>query len=296
MNVKEQTINIFISIDRLVETLRYNKKLLVGVTCFLAILSLALSTYLFSIPYPKLLGEYEGCLPPSAEHFLGTDNYGRDIVQVLLYGTQLSLLIGFVAGIIGTSISIAVGFISGYRGGLTDDILRSVVDVFLVVPSFPILALCVIYLRGLSILSMSVILGVFSWPGAARLIRSQMLTLKERDFVDLAKISRLNQVEILIEEILPNMIPYLAITFVGCTIGAIYAEVGLEVIGLGTTNANTLGFIFHEAIKNLAVLHGWWWWIGPPTACLVGIFASLYLITLGLDEIANPRLKKITGL
>lgn len=293
MNVKEQGLN---ALKRMITPLRTNKKLLVGLICFLTILSISLSVYPLSIPFPPGLGESKPKLPPSHEHPLGTDNYGRDMVAVFLYGIQFSLYIGFIAGIIGTSIGVVIGFVSGYKGGLVDDILRSVVDVFLVIPLWPILAIVMVYIRGMPVYGMAILLGAFSWPGAARTIRSQMLSLKERGFVDLAKISGLKEFEILFKEILPNMIPYLSIVFVGAVIGAMFAEVGLEVIGLGPTNANTLGFIFHYAIGNVAVLKGWWWWIVPSTVALVGIFTSLYVITLGLDEIANPRLKKITGL
>ena len=285
--------------ENLIESLnflQYNKKLLVGLILFFAVLFISLIVYPLSIPFPKPLGEYKSLLPPSPEHPLGTDKFGRDMTPVLLYGIQMSLYIGFIAGIIGTLIGIVIGFVSGYRGGVTDHILRSVIDVFLVIPLWPLLVILMVFIRNIPVFGMAIILGVFSWPGAARTIRAQMLSLKEREFVNLAKISDMSMFEILFKEILPNMIPYLAIIFVNRIIGAMFAEVGLEVIGLGPTNATTLGFIFHYAILNVAVLKGWWWWLVPSTISLVWVFSSLYIITLGLDEIANPRLKRITGL
>ncbi len=293
MLVKKQTTNLF---RRAVTLLGTNKKLLTGLIGFLVIVLLSLSVYPLSIEFPPGLGQYKPKLPPSAQHPLGTDNFGRGMVTVFLYAIQFSLYIGLIAGTIGTVIGVAVGFISGYRGGLVDHVLRSIVDIFLVMPLLPILAIIMVCIQGMPVYAMAILLGAFSWPAAARTIRSQMLSLKEREFIDLAKISGQNQFEILFKEIFPNMLPYLSIVFVRAAIGAMFAEVSLEVIGLGPTNANTLGFIFHFAIINLAVLKGWWWWILPPTVALVWTFASLYIITLGLDEISNPKLKRITGL
>jgi len=275
--------------------LRHNKKLLIGLIGFLTVLSISLSVYPLSIPFPPVLGQDKAKLPPSSEHPLGTDNFGRDLLTVFLYAIQLSLYIGVIAGTVGTSIGILIGFVSGYKGGYVDDVLRSFVDVFMVIPLVPILAIIMVVVKSVPLHVMALILGAFSWPGAARTIRSQILSLKEREFIDLARISGLNQFEILFKEILPNMLPYLSIVFVGSVVGAMFAEVGLEVIGLGPQAVGTLGYLFHWAILNVAVLKGWWWWVVPPTAALVSTFASLYIITVGLDEFANPRLKRITG-
>ena len=274
--------------------LRHNKILSLGLTLLFAIMLLSLSGYLF-YPVPTLLGDFMVNQPPSPEHPLGTDNYGKDMVQVLLFGTQLSLYIGFVAGILGTIIGTLTGLVAGYKGGIIDHMLRSFTDVFIVIPLWPILVFILAVAPGISITGMAVILAVFSWPFTARVIRYQMLTLKERDYVDLAKISGLSQYEILFKEILPNMLPYISVVFVNSILVAMFAEVGLEVIGLGATGANTLGFIFHHAIMNAAVLKGWWWWIVPGTVAITWIFVALFIVTLGLDEIANPKLKKITG-
>ena len=290
----ERTLN---PLKSAVTQLRRNRKLLAGLIGFLTILLVSLSVYPFGITLPHKIGTDQPKLPPSFEHLLGTDDYGRDMLTIFLYAVQFSLYTGLVAGTIGTLIGATLGFISGYEGGVVDELLRNFIDMFMVVPLWPILAVVLVYLRGTSFTTIAILLGAFSWPGAARTIRSQVLTLKEKDFVDLAKISGLNQFEILFKEILPNMIPYLSLIFMGSVVGAMFAEVSLEVIGLVPKgNSWTLGLMFNAAIENIAVLKGWWWWVVPPTAALVGTFISLYTITVGLDEIANPRLKRITGM
>lgn len=277
------------------KTVTRNKKFLVGIIVFLTIPCMALSVYPLGIPHPGWFGDAQAKSPPSLNHPLGTDSRARDLLVVLLYSTQMSLLIGSVAGVMGCSIGIIMGFVSGYKGGLIDDIMRTFFDVFMTIPLLPILALAMVAFKGLGVFGMAILLGLFSWPGAARTIRSQVLSLKEREFVNLAKISGLGDLEVIVKELMPNLLPYIAIRFVGSFVGAMYAEIGLEIIGLGPQYVNTLGFIFGEVVKNVAVLKGWWWMVLPPTAFVITIFLSLYIITVGIDEIANPRLKKITG-
>jgi len=283
-------------LKNVLDTLRHNRKMSGGIIGILIIVSIALSVYPLGVPVPPALGPYLPKLPPSSDHPLGTDNFGNDMLQVLLYGTQVSLYIGVITGLVGTTLAITIGFVAGYRGGLVDDVIRSIIDVFMVIPLFPILALVLVFFKGIPLLAVAILLGLFSWPGGARTIRSLVLSLRERDFVNLAKISGSSQFEILFKEIFPNTIPYMSIVFMNAIVGGMTAEVSLEVIGLGPGATNTLGYIFSFAIQNIAVLRGWWWWIVPPTAVLVWIFTSLFVITLGLDEIANPRLKRITGL
>jgi len=272
-----------------------NKKMLIGLIYFAAIVAASLMVYPLSIPAPKIVGDYEVLELPSAQHPLGTDTVGNDMVADLLYGIQTSLQIGFIAGTIGVSIGLTIALIAGYKGGKVDDILRSIIDIFLVIPTWPILVLLVVVIQAIPIYGMAFILGILSWQGSARAIRAQVLSLKERDFIDLAKISGSGTFEIVFKEILPNMIPYVALLYVGASVGNMMAEVGLGVIGLTPQYVVTLGYIYNKAVKTLAVIKGWWWWVIPPTLILMSIFLSLYIITTGLDEISNPRLKKITG-
>ena len=165
-------------------TLRHNKKLLAGLVSLFTIFIVCLSVYPIGIPNPRLVGKFDELLTPSAEHILGTDNYGKDIFVVLLYAIQASLLIGLTAGIMGTVIGMTIGMVAGYRGGVTDHVLGGFTDMILVIPLWPILVVLVSYVRSIPLYGMGMLLGLFSWPWAARVIRSQALTLKERDYIE----------------------------------------------------------------------------------------------------------------
>jgi len=274
-----------------IKTLMGNKKFFAGLTMLVLISFVGYSAYIFQIPFPKF-GSVPPFRKPSRQFLLGTDGLGRDLFAVLLYSIQTSLYIGFTAGIIGTAIGILVGFVGGYKGGLTDHVLRSITDIFLVIPLWPLLILISASVRSLSIPVMASLLAAFSWQGSARAIRSQVMSLKEREFVNIARLSGLGTFEILFKEILPNMIPYVASGFVMSVTGAILTEAALEIIGLGPPGATSIGLMLYWSQQFAATVKGWWWWLVPPIIVLILIFIALFLILLGLDEISNPRLRK----
>jgi len=269
-----------------------NKRFVGGFMLLFAIILLGLIPSIFSIPYP-LFGNVPIFRRPSIQYPLGTDGLGRDLLVVLLYSIRTSLYIGFLAGSIGTAIGIFIGLLGGYKGGFVDDILRNLTDVFLVIPPWPILILISAAVRGISIPMMAGLLAAFSWQGSARTIRAQAMSLKEREFVNIAWLTGSGTFEILFAEILPNMIPFVAAGFVLSVTGAILAEVSLEVIGLGPTKATSIGLMLYWAQQYSATVKGWWWWAIPPITVLVLIFVSLFLMASGLDEISNPRVRKI---
>lgn len=268
-----------------------NRKILAGFVTLFFICLVGFSTYIFSIPYPNF-GSVPAFRSPSEQFPLGTDGLGRDLLAVLLYSIQTSLYIGFLAGTIGTALGVLIGFLAGYKGGLVDDILRSVIDIFLVIPLWPLLILISAAVRSITIPLMASLLAAFSWQGSARAIRAQVMSLKEREFVNIARLSGLGTFEILFMEIFPNMIPFVMAGFVMSVTGAMLAEVALEVIGLGPPQATSIGLMLYWAQQYAAAVKGWWWWIIPPILFLVLIFLALFLILLGLDEISNPRLRK----
>ena len=230
--------------------------------------------------------------PPSPQHILGTDTLGRDVFVLLVYSLRESLTIGVIAGLIGVAIGTIIGFIAGYKGGLIDDILRNITDLFLIIPTWPLLVLLSAYLKEVTIPMLATLLAVFSWAGCARGMRSQILSLKERGFVRLAKISGESDFEIIFKEILPNMLSYVGVMFGGSMCGAMMAEVGLEIIGLGPVGANTLGLMIYWATFYGALVKRMWWWIVPPVVCLVASFLGLQLLNIGLDRLYNPRLRR----
>ena len=231
----------------------------------------------------------------SWKHPLGTGVMGRDILVLTLVGLRYSLIIGALAGAIATVIGILIGFVAGYRGGTVDTILRTTTDMFLVIPSWPLLATLSAYIVKLSVPVMALLLAIFSWPFAARTIRAQVMSLRDRPYVELAKISGLSDLEIIFQEILPNLLPYLGVGFANSVIVAILAEVGLDVIGLAPPGLITLGLLINWGISWGSISMGRADPIVVPALLLGLIFLALNLINMGLEATYNPRLKKVTG-
>ena len=230
-----------------------NKRFSVGfilfvIVCLLALFQPLLVRWRLGDVSPMTTGTYPLYLDPNPENLLGTDRMGRDVFSILLVGLRYSMAIGLLAGSLATLLGIVVGFVAGFQGGRVDSTLRTFTDMILVIPTFPILVTLSAYLRGMNVVTMAILLAAFSWPFSARAIRSQVLSLRERGYVDLARVSGLNSMEIIFQEILPNLLPYLGVGLAVSTVGAILAEVGLEVIGLGPGNVATLGLMINWAI------------------------------------------------
>ena len=233
--------------------------------------------------------------PPSLEHFLGTTSFGEDVFTQLCNAVGNSLLVGLVAGVLGTLIAVFVGAVGPYRGGYADRISNLVTNLALVLPLIPLFIIIASVVRGLNLFLIGVILAVTSWPWAARSIRSQMLTLKEREFVNLARMSGDGSVRIVIVEILPNMMAYIMMVFVILTGTAILAESALSMIGVSTTRTITLGYMLYWAQHETIVPFWWniWWWFIPPGIVLTIILTAFFIIHAGLDEVFNPKLRRI---
>jgi peptide/nickel transport system permease protein len=261
----------------------------------LALLEPAINGYILKGKGPLKTGVFDKYLPPSLEHPLGTDHYGRDVLALLLASLKYSLLIGVLAGLIATLIGTVTASLAGYFGGKVDLVLNGLTNGMLVIPSFPILIAIAAYTR-LDLIAMSLILGIFSWAWSARVIRAQILSMKERPYIELAKVSGFNSFEIMFLEILPNMAPFIVMGLINSIMGAIFAETGLRVLGLGPGELPSLGLMISWALTFGAVAIGRYNLLVAPAGTLVLVFISLNLINIGLEEIFNPRLKKITGL
>ena len=234
-------------------------------------------------------------LSPTWEHPLGTDGLGRDMLAVMVIGIPNTCKIGLVAGAVGVGIGALIGLFAGYYKGLANSVFSSIADVMLVIPTLAILITVSAYVRVVTVEIMAVIVGLLAWPLPARVIRSQTLSLRERLFVQVAKLSGENDLEIITLRILPNLTAYLAASFVGAVSGGILASVGLEVLGLGPQNVPTIGRTLYYAFTYTAMLRGMWWWWGPPVVTLAVIFTGLFLMSISLDKYANPRLKGSRG-
>ena len=243
---------------------------------------------------PARPGSFRRWLDPSPEHPMGTDGHGRDLLTDYLAGLRTTLFIGALAGVVGTSVGVLVGFISGYKGGWIDSILLTITNMLIVIPSYPILVALAMVTPELGITTMALILALFSWPFSARTIRAQVMTMKERPYVELAKVSGQGDWAVIFTEILPNLTPYLLMGFAFSVVGAMVAEVGIEAIGLGPSNIITLGLMINFA-------NGWGVYsmgrielLLIPVAILVIIFMAITMINRGMEEYLNPRLQKVT--
>ncbi len=258
------------------------------------ILLVGLIGYVGPLLFDTSLGDVGAAPPseaPSWDHPLGTEVQGRDVLALLILGTPQTLKIGLIAGIVGLSIGVVLGLVSGYFGGIADAVIRLVTDVFLTIPALAILIVVASMVRVLSIEAMALIVASLSWMGPTRTIRSQVLTLRERRYIQLARLSGLSHFEIIFAEILPNLIPYIAATLVLAISTGILAAIGLEILGLGPSHLPSLGMLIFWAQYYDAVFRGMWWWFLPPIGILVLIFVGLFMIATGLDRISNPRLR-----
>ena len=269
---------------------------LMAIFVVISILEPAINFYRLNGKSPLEIGDFAGYQPPSSSLPLGTDPYGRDIFALLLMGTRYTLTIGFVAGVIDILIGITIGFLAGYKGGLVDHALRSITDALLVIPTWPLVIFLTLYLKQIDIFSLALIIGVFGWPSVTRHLRSQVLSVKERSYVELAKLSGEGDLSIIFKEIAPNILPYIGVGFAEAILSAMMIETGFRMlIGVGPINLVTLGYLVKLAISQ-GFLTTRLYAIIPPILFLVLIFVSLNLINIGLDDAYNPRLKKITGI
>lgn len=232
--------------------------------------------------------------PPSARYPLGTDDQGRNLLAVMVVGLPLTLKIGFLAGAVGLSIGAILGLSAGYLGGITDTIISMIVDIVLTVPGLLILITIAASIKTfISVEVLALVVASLAWPRPTRTIRSQVLTLRERGYIQVARRSGVSTPEIIVFQLLPNLLPYLAATFVAAVSATILASIGLEVLGLGPQNDPTLGMTIYWAINYNALLRGMWWWWLPPIIAVVLMFVGLFLISSGMDEIANPRRRRV---
>jgi len=268
-----------------------NRLFTAGVVLLLALWLFGIIGSLLVNPKGTDMGAVPLNLSPSAAHPLGTDGLGRDMLAVMVIGIPNTFKIGFLAGSVGVIIGTLIGLFAGYYRGYADTFFSSFGDVMLVIPTLAILITVSAYVRVVTVEIMAVIVGLLAWPLPARVIRSQTLSLRERLFVQVAKLSGENDFEIITRQILPNLTAFLAATFVGAVSGGILASVGLEVLGLGPQNVPTIGRTLFYAFKYTALFRGMWWWWVPPVVTLAIIFTGLFWMSISLDKYANPRLK-----
>jgi len=238
-------------------------------------------------------------LPPSAAHLLGTTVFAQDVWSQLLASTQATMFVGLIAAVIATVLSIIFGVTAGYIGGTTDEGLSLIANVSLAIPGLPLLIVLADYVpsAGSSLLIVAAIIAVTTWAYTARTLRAQTLSLRNRDFIEASRVSGEGRVRIIAVEILPNLIPIVAASFLFTTLSAIYAYVAISFLGLaGSPTGSPAGLwnwgeMLREGFANNAVRGGWWWWWAPPGICVALLGTGLALVNFGIDEFINPRLR-----
>lgn len=233
--------------------------------------------------------------PPSREFPLGTDSQGKDLLASMVVGTGMTLTIGMIAGGIGLGVGAVLGFTSGYYGGIFDTVVKFAVDVLLTIPGFLLLVMIASTLRKpgeMGVVEMGLILSIVAWVAPTRTIRAQVLSMKEQAFVMMAKLSGMSGIEIILKEMMPNLLPYLAISLAGSVSGAVLGSLGLETLGIGNRREPTLGMTIFWVRYYAAFLRGMWWWIMAPVTIIALVFIAFLLMSIGLDEVANPRVRR----
>ena len=269
-----------------------NMKLTAGLAMVFAVVLFGYAGPIFVDMANTEVGSVTQSLPPNSENLLGTDAMGRDMLAWLIEATPASLRVGLLAGALGVGFGVTIALVGGYYGGFVDNVLRTLTDVMLTIPGLLVLIVLASAVRVVSLEMMALIIALFAWMGPARVIRSQVLTLRERSFVELSKLSGESNMTIIFRELMPNLMPYILASFVGSVLGSILAATGLEFLGLGPANISTLGnILFWQDFYN-ALIRGMYWWWGPPIVIFIVLFTGLFLASMGLDEWANPRLKE----
>jgi ABC-type dipeptide/oligopeptide/nickel transport systems, permease components len=235
-------------------------------------------------------------LGPGSKHLLGTTEGGSDILSQLIWGTRESISVGLLTGALICLVQLVTGIFAGYVGGLTDTVSAMVTNVFLVLPALPLLIVLSAYLQGSggsgSTPVLICVITITGWAWGARVLRSQAIALRDRPFVEAARVSGEGRWHIVLSHIVPNMLGIMVANFFGAALFAVLAEAGLEFIGLGNINTVTWGTMLYWAQNDEATLLGLWVWLLVPGLCIVLLGTALGLLNFAVDEIANPSLRR----
>jgi peptide/nickel transport system permease protein len=229
--------------------------------------------------------------PPSLEFPLGTDDFGRSVLDLVIWGSRISLLVGFAATVMTMTVGAAVGIAGGYFGGRTDTVLNAFTNWFLVIPWIP-LAIVLASILGQSLFNTILVIGITSWAGTARLVRADTLSVKERPYVERARALGAGNWHLVSRHILPNVMPVIWANTVLTVALAILAETTLALLGLGDLTKPSWGITIYEAFSAGALSAGLWWWLIPPGVCICLVTLSFTMCGYAMDEVLNPRIQE----
>lgn len=229
--------------------------------------------------------------PPSANHWLGTNDVGQDIFSELLYGARTSLLVGFVAGLLAVSLGLIVGLAAGYRRGWLDELLMGFTDIVLVIPALPIIILFSLYL-GPNVWGTILVIGFVFWPGTARVVRAQVLSVRESGYVESSRAMGAGGWWLITRHILPNVLPLVLAKLVLSVAAALLMEASLSFLGLGDPVTKSWGMMLHYAFARGGFFREMWWWYLPPGLCITLCVLALTMVSYGVEGRSDPRLKR----
>jgi len=271
-----------------------NKLALAGLIIVLFFLTIAIAAPVFVGPYPTPLDRDIVPIPPappSSAHPLGTDRSGYDILTILVYGSRISLLVGFASSAVAMLLGTSTGLVSGYYGRQIDQIVSRATDFFLVIPWLPFV-IVIAAILGRSLTTTIVAISLVSWPTTTRVVRSQVLSIKERLFIERARAIGAGDGHILWRHILPNVMPLVFANAVLTVSSAIFTEAFLSFFGLGAPDLVSWGTMVNDSYTSQAMLRGMWWYFAPPGVCITLVVLGFSLLSFALEEILNPRLKQ----
>lgn len=228
---------------------------------------------------------------PGQSLILGSDNFGRDEFLELFAGARTSLVIGLIAGAIATAVGLVIGLLSGYVGGVLDDILSFVTNIFIVIPQFIILVLVSSCIQSKSYVMTALVIAFTGWPWTARAVRAQSASLRNRDHVNLARMSGYSLPKIIMSQILPYLASYVMMAFILQVASGILNEAQISMLGLGPQHVATLGWMLNWAMQNEALMAGAWWAFIPPVLVIALATFSLNFMNIGLDQVFNPQIR-----
>lgn len=278
---------------RLVWTaLRQNRKAMAGLLILAAFAIVALIPGVLA-PYNPHAQIFDQTLAPSRTHLLGTTGNGQDIFSQLVWGTRESLAIALIAGLMATVLSVLIGISAAYLGGTSDHLLSLITDVFLVIPTLPLMIIIAAYARGGGLGVLILVIVITGWSYGARQLRSQALSLRNREFLDAARVRGERSLYVILFEILPTMTSLIVANFLGAALYAVLAAAGLQFIGLGNPTDMSWGTMLFWAENNGALNAGSPLWAIVPGLCIAALGAAFALLNYAFDEITNPALRPV---
>ncbi len=270
---------------------RHNPRAVAGASILTVFVVIALLAPLI-VPYSPTYILFTPNLAPSTQHWFGTTVNGQDILSQVIWGTRESLFVGFICATLISVIQLIMGVFAGYVGGVFDTLATGITNVFLVLPSLPLLIILAAYLQGGSVFVLIAVIVVTGWAWGAKVLRAQAIALRDRPFIQAARVSGESRWHIVLTHVVPNMLGIIFSNFFGAALFSVLAEAGLEFIGLGNINDVTWGTMLYWAQEGQAILLGQWVWLLVPGLCLALLGTAFGLLNFAVDEIANPRLRR----